>query len=315
MSLSFANAAADALLEHGPLGLPQLHAAAVESGATKARTASSLRHSLDADERFVLRPDGTYDTAARLLRGAVLTTRRHRGSDGDVLWTTRDIEPFAVLTRTGVFPLQTGGELRRGQGSALSWIGPPGWLAGASDALVGLRWDGRALAVERAVEGAVEGAADRATEAVAADSGSAQDLRVLLSRHARGLQASSWTPTPSLAAVVLSALIEVPDALRHPLPPLSELLPLPEELRPQDSWGGVARDPASCSLTVPLPARVHAELARRADLLGDQLPGYAAMLLGAAADRLGPAATPVRCCCSQASYDADGPAYGDRWSR
>ncbi len=37
---------------------------------------------------------------------------------------------------------------------------------------------------------------------------------------------------------------------------------------------------------VPLPLRVHEELGRRTDLLGELLPDYLALLLGAAADRV-----------------------------
>ena len=37
---------------------------------------------------------------------------------------------------------------------------------------------------------------------------------------------------------------------------------------------------------MPLPLRVHEELARRADLLGERLPDYLTLLLGAAADRV-----------------------------
>jgi hypothetical protein len=88
--------------------------------------------------------------------------------------------------------------------------------------------------------------------------------------------------------VVLSALLEDPQLFRSPLPPLSELLPLPEDLRPL--WDDEPRRETEGyeTLQLAVPRRVHRELTRRADLLGDRLPDYAAMLLGAAADRLAP---------------------------
>lgn len=73
---------------------------------------------------------------------------------------------------------------------------------------------------------------------------------------------------------------------RRSLPPLRELLPLPEDLRPQDHEPG--RDPGLRAriIEVPLSLRVHDELARRADLIGERLPDYLSLLLGAAADRV-----------------------------
>lgn len=275
MTKAFAAAATDLILEHGPLSLEQLHGFALQQGLTKSRNASSLAHSLDSSA-YVCRPDGRYDTAARLLRGQVFTTRLRTSEHAGVLWTSRDLDPFAALAR---LPLASGGELRRGASAAESWTGPAGWLPtpGPRD-LVALRWDGAGVHVTLAVD--VPGG----------DSDAARDVREVLGRHARGERRYGYTSPrelrTSLTTVVLSALVEDATLFSQPLPPLRELLPLPEDLRPQDADG--ERDPLRTAtiMEVPLVPRVHEELARRADLLGERLPDYLSLLLGAAADRV-----------------------------
>lgn len=275
MTRAFAHAASDFLLEHGPLSLDQLHALAVERGLTKAKTPSSLANSLDASS-YIRRPDGRYDTAARLLRGQVFTTRLRSDPVDDVLWTYRDLDPLAALPQ---LPLVGGGALRRGESTAESWMGPPGWLPTTRPGdLLALRWDGTALHIELA-QGIDDGSSERARE-----------IREVLARHARASRRQqygySYEPRTSLTHVVLSALVEDPDLFARPAMPLRELLPLPEDLRPQD--GGGERDPDRTAniVEVPLPLRVHQELARRADLLGERLQDYLTLLLGAAADRV-----------------------------
>jgi hypothetical protein len=273
MTRAFAAAAADMLLDHGPLTLEELHALAVERGLTKSKSASTLRCSLDAD-RYVRRPDGCYDTAERLLRGQVFTTRPRPGESDGVLWTYRDLDALAALRR---MPLASGGELCRGEGAVESWTGPQGWLpATAPGQLLALRWDGRALHVS-GVEDVPPG-----------DSDVVRDVREVLGRHSRVQHRYGWSSVPrtSLTQIVLSALVEDASLFSRPLPPLRELLPLPEDLRPSDSGPGRDPDLRARIVEVPVPVRVHDELARRADLIGERLPDYLSLLLGAAADRV-----------------------------
>lgn len=279
MSKTFAACAADLLREHGPLDLDRLHALAVEQGATKARTSTSLRHSLYGP-RFVQRPDGRYDTAARLLTGQVFTTRLRRPPADGVLWSVRDLEPLAALWSYGAVPLSSGGAVRRGAGDVPTWTGPPGWLPPSEPGgLLALRWDGTALCVDVPVG------------VSPADSDRAQDVRRVLARHAapRGLR---HLPTEDLATTVVSALVEDPDLFARALPPLSELMPLPTALRPHDAWPSHQGGGGTIVLPVPLATRVNLELGRRADLLGEQLPEYISMLLSAAADRVAPPPVP-----------------------
>ncbi|MBK5306887.1 MAG: hypothetical protein JJD92_09395 [Frankiaceae bacterium] len=307
MSASFATAAAEFVLAHGPLTLDQLHTLALEREVTRARTPGSLRSALSDSSRFVLRPDGRYDTAARLLAGCVFTTRPRRSPRDGVLWLNRDVDPLLALGAANLL-LQAGGNVRAGAGTTPTWVGPAGWLPDVdAGGLLALRWDGKALAV---------GAAD---DVPAADSSRVHDVRRFLAAHALARHTGSWPyrSAPPLTAVVLSALVEDPALFSSPVPPLSELLPLPEHLLPQEEgppYGELGSDQV---LQVPLPERVHRELSRRAELLGDRLPQYVAMLLGAAADRVVP-----RERSDYENYDRYGdlPAYDNviqpsRWAR
>ena len=135
-----------------------------------------------------------------------------------------------------------------------------------------------------------------------------QARREVLARHTRPEHRHGWSSAPrtSLRRAVVSALVEDPELFAQPLPPLRELLPLPEDLRPQDADLPYDRGRDLLPVEVPLSPRVHGELARRADLLAERLPDYLSLLLCAAADRLQPVSR----------YDAwrdayDGPSAGD----
>jgi hypothetical protein len=271
MSRPLADAVAHLLRDHGPLP-DDLHALALAQGVTKARTPSGLRSSLTGP-RFVTRPDGRVDAAERLLQGQVFTTRPRPGLRDGVLWTSRDLDALSVL---GQLPLSTGGALRAGLGGVESWVGPPGWLPTTDGELLGLVWDGRAVHVTVVAD------------VLPGDSAEVRHVREVLGRHARAEHRYGWSAVPRtpLAGTVLSALVEDPDLFRQALPPLRELLPLPEDLRPWDCAPGQDPDLRARIVEVPLSLRVHGELARRADLLGERLPDYLSLLLGAAADRV-----------------------------
>lgn len=61
--------------QHGPCTGDELYAAARAAAVTAARSPASLLSPLRNDPRVVVRPDGRYDAAARLLAGTVLTHR------------------------------------------------------------------------------------------------------------------------------------------------------------------------------------------------------------------------------------------------
>lgn len=253
----------------------------------------------------MLRPDGRFDAAARVLRGQVFTTRPRPGERDGVLWTYRDLDAIAALHR---LPLASGGELRRGSGGVESWTGPAGWLPDIEPGqLLGLRWDGAELHVFP-IEAVPPG-----------DAEALRDVREVLARHARTINRPGWPePRASLTRTVLSALVEDPQLFSRPLPPLRELLPLPEDLRPQDGTPGRDRECLARIVEVPIALRAHDELSRRADLLGEQLPDYLSLLLSAAADRVQlPPPRFERYETYPSTYDVedDGVIRLDRWSR
>ena len=219
-----------------------------------------------------------------------------------MLWTYRDLDPLAALPG---LPLATGGEMRAGSSAVESCTGPPGWLPDVRPGeLLSLRWDGATLQIE-AAHGVVDGASERV-----------RDVREVLGRHARAGRGDRWSyeRRPSLTQTVLSALVEEPALFLEPLPPLRELLPLPEDLRPQDAG---ERDPQRTVsiVEVPVSLTVQEELARRADLLGEQLPDYLCLLLTAAADRVQlPPPRYDRYVPYERSYDDDVVPL-DRWGR
>ena len=305
MTRALAAAAPDLLLEHGPLTLAQLHEIALERELTRSRNADTLRHSVTSAEGVVLRPDGRFDTAARLLRDQVFTTRPRPGERDGVLWTYRDLDALAALRR---LPLASGGNLRRGDGDVESWTGPDGWLPDTGPGqLLGLRWDGAELHVF-AVDDVPAGDAD-----------ALRDVREVLARHARAINRPAWPePRASLTRTVISALVEDPQLFSRPLPPLRELLPLPEDLRPQDGAPVRDSDRLARIVEVPIALRVHEELGRRADLLGEQLPDYLSLLLSAAADRVQlppPRYDRYETYSSPYTVEDDDVIRLDRWSR
>lgn len=305
MPSAIAALAAELILDQGPLALDQVHAVALEREVTRSRTSSSLRQSLSGPA-FVLRPDGRYDTAARMLQGSCFTTRPRRSPRDGVLWLSRDVEPLFALGLARL-PLKGGGDVSPGAGGAPTWVGPAGWLPDVPHGeLLALSWDGTALDVSPA------------TSVPAGDADIVADVRKMLAAHASARHRDRWpyAAAPPLTAVVLSALLEEPTLFSTPVPPLSELLPLPEDLRPLVDDVPRTELEGYEVLQLPVPRRVHRELQRRADLLGDHLPDYAAMLLGAAADRLLPSERP-----RYDRYSAYDDVYDDnvvapaRWAR
>ena len=294
------------LLVHGPATPDALLTALRTSGATTAKTSSGIRSALVSSRLTRELADGRWDLRARRLAGSVLTTRpRSRLADG-VLWVHRDLEPFSLLG-TGL-PLATGGVAQFRGSEVTTLVGPRGWLPEVSPGqLLALRWEGQALHVATVDEvPALDAPAVRRVQAV---------LRDHLTFARPSYYGASETVT-DLCLIVLSALDEVPDLLASSLPPLRELLPLPERFAAETGvWE--AHGPRT-TLTLRVPPRVYDELQRRAGLLGDDVRDYAALLLGAAADRLVPAETCRSCRYeeswsyrSSSRYDDDRPYAWD----
>jgi hypothetical protein len=263
------------LAQHGPSAEADIHAALHAAGRTTAKTPQSVVRLLTetrAAERLL---DGRWDLVSRRLAGCVFTTRARAVVRDHTLWVHRDLEPLDSVHPTvlGGFALASGGTATWRGTAVRSLVGPPGWLPAVTPGrLLALRWDGHALAVS-----AVD-------DEPAMDSAPVRHLRALLGLHARHRQQRYYgQPAPDLSQVVLSALREDPDLLRQPMPPLSELLPLPDtELDSHELWAGDQRE----AVTLRLPLRTVEELTRRAELIGDRAADYASMLLTATVDRV-----------------------------
>ncbi|MFN2537750.1 MAG: hypothetical protein ABR549_06305 [Mycobacteriales bacterium] len=108
---------------------------------------------------------------------------------------------------------------------------------------------------------------------------------VVLTVRPRTLR-TKYSVKPDVATVFLSALREAPDLFTVPQKPLSEIFPLEGGRLHDTRFWEAHRD--GRRLTSHLPERVYDELARRSDLLGEHLVDHAAVLLGAALDRVVP---------------------------
>ena len=286
LKLSLRDAITHYLHVHGPSSVEDLLDALREDGVTTARTPGSLRSSLSSSPIAFQLPDGRWDLTTRVLAGAVLTVRPRSRLRDNVLWVHGDLEPFDGLLGRDGLPLASGGQVRRGGGQVRTLVGPDGWLPDVPPGeLLGLRWTGHALDVF-AVDSPVD-----------PDGSAREAIQVLLRRHRTEL-GRPYGGAPSLATVVLSALREAPDLFAQPQLPLSEILPLPPaELDDTSVW---EEHKDGRRLTLHLPERVYDELSRRADLLGERLQDHAAVLLGAATDR-------VRVTFEQRPYDYGYP--------
>ncbi|MCW2669953.1 MAG: hypothetical protein JWO27_1850 [Frankiales bacterium] len=261
------------LMLHGPCTVEEIHEALAAQAIMTTRTATGVRNALTGSPFAFRLPDERWDLTSRAMSGVILTVRPRSRLRDSVLWVHRDLEPFDGLLTGREVPLLSGGCARLGGGSEVrTLVGPDGWLPEIPPGgLVGLRWSGHALDVFP-----IE-------QPVPTDPAALAPVRDLLRRHSESLS-QPHRVKPELAAVFLSALREAPELFSQPLPPLSEILPLPEHAFDDTALWEAHRD--GRRLTLHLPPRVYDELSRRADLLGEQVPDHAAVLLGAAVDRV-----------------------------
>ena len=257
------------LIAHGPATAEEIHRALLDAGVTSGKTPSSIRTSLGSSRFAFQLPDQRWDLTTRALAGVVLTVRPRSRLRDNVLWVHRDLEPFDGLLTGDTIPLLSGGVARLGGGQIRTLIGPEGWLPDVPPGdLLGLRWTGRALDVFPV------------DQPVSTDLAPVRDL---LRRHLEGL-AKPYGAHPEMATVFVSVLREAPQLFSTPQPPLSEIFSLSiAELSDASAWEAHTD---GRRLTLHLPERVYDELQRRAEMLGEHLADHAAVLLGAASDRV-----------------------------
>ena len=206
----------DGALQHrGPSTVDELAVAAVKSGITRARNpAVAVRAALGQSETAISLPDGRWTCVAGLLDGTVLTHRVSSDTGGRRdLWPRNDLFPLLPLLGRGL-PLDGGGTVALADGHrnrSPVLLGPAGWLPVVpAGALLAVWWRAGSLDVTPVEVDPLE-VADR----VAA-------LRDAFAYHREMLLFQQWR-SPSTSAV-LGALMEAPDLLQVPLPPLGEIL-------------------------------------------------------------------------------------------
>lgn len=322
----------DLIVRSGPLPLDELAERVSAAGLTTARKPeTTVKSALSRSSGIIRLPDGRYDAVRRMLDGSVLTHRVRAATTGrNVLFAGHELEPFDELFAAGPLPLVSGGEVRRSASDMMGLYGPPGWVPDVpADTLLALRFGAGVLAVT-AVEDSAETMDRRAGR-----------LLGVVSRHLGTKDerpAASWrygydewpdyTRTLTgwrriLSHGLLRALAECPDLLAEPMPPLDEVLRLPEM-----SWGevwadqdrlrhGVSSPQRGVTLTLHgVPEGLRTALQQQATSSRTPLGEFVVLQLAAATYRW---ETPCRHDAEQAwlerfradEYDIDPPYYPD----
>jgi hypothetical protein len=270
------------ILENGPTPLDELAYAVKSAGLTRARDPRGpTKQAIAFDPRLIQLPGGRYDATARILEGSWFTTRtRYRQPDRHHIFAARELDPLMTMVRREPITLRGGGHVEVDEhGPAPALVGPAGWLPDCpAGALLGLQLKAGELVVApvEVDEDAVAGEISR--------------VRALIARHAHAIGRRSYFSTEPLGRVIVSALIEAPDLLHTPLPPLDEVLTLPPSDGASD-WSGHLlyheHDGATITLN-GLPPALHTELQDRAQRMGTTLSEYVVLLLAADAWRWQP---------------------------
>jgi hypothetical protein len=228
---------------------------------------------------LVWRPDGTIDHLLHVLDGSILTQRARAPLAGrDDLWCTVALQPLLNITGFTSLPLADGsGEVRRAPSGHEVLVGPKGWLPDVP------RYGVVALRLQRGGLSVV--AVD---EAGFPDPAAQEQVRQLLARHCRierwydGTDDDVSRPGEMVRALALGVL-EDPDLLSEPLPPLDELLYLSldrdGDLHYWRNRGATVEDTLSF-VVQSMPRMLHRELNLRAQRYGMSFDQYVVAVLG-----------------------------------
>ena len=265
--------------ENGPTGIDWLVRRA--RGALKdARIDDDVvDHVVSTSTLLVWRPDDSVDHLLHVLDGSILTQRARAPLAGRPdLWCTVALQPLlAILTFTAL-PLADGsGEVRAPRNGQNVMVGPTGWLPDVPRfGVVGIRIEDGKLSTEMI------------DEATFPNLPTQEQLRQLLARHYRierwySGQDDVQTRPGEMISALGAGLLEDPDLLAQPLPPLDELLYLSLE---QDCDVHYWRDRAAwldgtVSFYVNnMPEELHGELHKRAQKNGMSFDQYVVAILG-----------------------------------
>jgi hypothetical protein len=214
-----------------------------------------------------------------VLDGTVLTPRaRARVAGRPDLWCTVALQPLLNIAAFRGVPLADGtGEIRRAATGDAVLLGPAGWLPDVPRyGLVGVRIENGRLSVVPV------------DEADLADLPRQEQVRQLLAHHYRierwyaGTDDLESRPGEMVRALTL-ALLEDPELLSDPLPPLDELLYLSLEsdcdLHYWRDRAAFVPDTVSFQVT-GMPEALHGELSGRAQRYGMSFDQYVIAVLG-----------------------------------
>jgi hypothetical protein len=229
---------------------------------------------VDLSALLIGRPDGRVTTLLDLLDGQVLTHQVKTPTAGRTdLWTREGLEPLFASAATAEVLLVSGERLRVAEHGHRALLGPPGWLpeAAAGDYLAFAVRRGR-VSVNLVDSAAFPSLPDQ------------QDVRAVLSRHLHAFHGfEDLIPRElQINRALGHALLERPDLLSQPIPPLEELLHRPLEIAEQDHF---ARNVAAwCGGTVSfgiegMPESLHGELQARAHRYGMSFDQYVVAVL------------------------------------
>lgn len=223
---TIAGAAVEELARQRAMSAQELGRIVAARGLTRARNPTqAVSRALAVNPDFRRLGDGRWVIPAHLLKGAIVTHRLTASeAESDVLTLMPDLAPLASLARVGL--MTSDGQLlsflwdadardATGLDTDVALRGPDGWLPDTPGTLLHVRLTGSLL---RVGPGPDPKAASRLT------------VRRLIESCRSRLPAQadpSWIVMPhvvSLEEFVLETLVDEPDLLAQPLPPLGEAL-------------------------------------------------------------------------------------------
>lgn len=239
----------------------------------------AVEESISTSTMLLWRPDGQVDHLLHVLDGVVLTQRARAPLAGrSDLWCTVALQPLLNIAAFTSLPLADGsGHVSRAPSGQEVLVGPPGWLPDVPRyGVVGLRIsDGRLCVVP-------------VQEDDLPDLERQEKVRQLLAHHYRverwyaGNDALETRPGEMVRALGL-ALLEDPELLSTPHPPLDELLYLSLEgdcdIHYWRERAAVVPDTVSFYIN-GMPEALHTELSHRAGRYGMSFDQYVIAVLG-----------------------------------
>lgn len=236
---TIAAAVAEELARHRAMSAPELGRIVAARGLTRARNPTqAVSRALAVNPDFRRLGDHRWVVPAKLLDGATLTHRMTASeAESGALAVMPDLAPLASLARVGLvtsdghllsFLWDADAREATGLDTDVALEGPDGWLPDTPGAFLHVRLTGSLL---RVAPGPVPVAASRLAV-----------RRLVASCRARLPADQRWVLVPNIVSLeefLLGTLVDEPDLLAQPLPPLGEALTA-TGLEVHGAWVGLA---------------------------------------------------------------------------